>query len=89
MKIGETQLIRYYGEGHCDRCCEVVHNHFFQCPVCKADRAPTDRYRELYDWVEDDWPVIIRCELCKSAFQTDDKSAWFYDPDGVMMERVR
>lgn len=44
----------------CDECCDIIHNHIEECPICKAEFAATDSYCNLDD------ETTIQCTECNS-----------------------
>lgn len=59
----------FYGERCCDECQEIIHSHFYECPVCNEKNAGTD-------WVSDERDLDIedtfKCEECKAKFTVED-----------------
>ena len=64
----EIELI-VYAEECCELCMDIIHNHI-DCPMCKKDYAPTDKYCDLTDEKE------ITCENCNTTFYKISES-WY------------
>lgn len=62
-----------------EQCCEIIHNHIVECPICKEKFASTDQNCDLNEYEE----TTIQCDECDSCFKIVDGNWYGWENDDI------